>query len=65
MYSIACKDMGMVGCPFVATGSTPEIAMKTLKEHGMRTHAEKMKEMSKTLSEADMMEAMKKVMKSS
>jgi predicted small metal-binding protein len=65
MYTIACQDMGVKDCKFVAKGTTPEEAMKDLSDHGMKTHAEMMKEMSKTMSQADMMAMMKKALKSS
>ena len=64
MYTISCHDMGMMDCAFVAEGSTPEEAMAASKAHGMSAHAEKMAEMMKTMSEEQMMDAMKNAVKS-
>lgn len=45
MTTIACQDMGIAGCDFVAKGETMEEAMGALKEHGMSVHAEEIKGM--------------------
>lgn len=62
MYKIACKDMGMETCPFVAEGETMEEAMMQLKNHGTETHAAEMeKMMADGMTEEMMMEKMKSV----
>ena len=38
MMSLACKDMGMEGCDFVASGETKEAVMSALMEHGAAAH---------------------------
>ncbi|MFZ2804654.1 MAG: DUF1059 domain-containing protein [Patescibacteria group bacterium] len=50
MYSLACKDMGHMECPFVAEGETQEETMKKLADHAMQAHG---------MTEADMMPEMK------
>jgi predicted small metal-binding protein len=38
MMSLACKDMGVEGCDFVAQGETKEEVMMKLGEHGASAH---------------------------
>lgn len=38
MKSLACKDMGMPDCDFVATGATAEEVMAKIGEHAKATH---------------------------
>lgn len=64
MYSIACQDMGIEGCPFVAQSDTMEGAQSILKEHGSVTHPDKIKEMMDGgMTEEMMMNKMKEVAK--
>ncbi len=65
MYTLACKDMGMMDCPFVAKGNSPEEAMKASMGHAMGAHANELEKMKKTMSEGQMMDAMKKAVKKS
>ena len=44
MYTLACKDMGMASCPFVAEGETKEDVLKMMGEHGMKNHYKEMQE---------------------
>ncbi len=64
MNSIACADMGIEGCPFVAEGETMEEAMMKSKEHATATHAAEIeKMMADGMTEESMMEKMKSVVK--
>lgn len=45
MMTLACKDMGMEGCEFVAKGETKEEMMGSLMEHGTAAHAMTMEAM--------------------
>lgn len=64
MVTIACQDMGMNGCPFVASGETMEAATAALKEHGNAVHADAMKAMMDGgMTEDALMEKMKEVAK--
>ncbi len=42
MKSLACADMGMPTCSFVAKGATDEEVMNMLMEHVKTAHPEKM-----------------------
>ena len=64
MYNIACKDMGMPDCTYVASSETMEGAMMSLKEHGMSAHpAEIQKMMAEGMTEEMMMAKMQEVAK--
>ncbi len=64
MNTIACADMGMEGCPFVAEGETMEAAMASLKEHGTAAHADAIKAMMDGgMTEEQMAEKMQSVAK--
>jgi predicted small metal-binding protein len=64
MYQVACKDMGMDACPFVAEGETVEAAMGMLSSHGMEMHKDAMEKMMAEGMTADQMaEKMKAVAK--
>lgn len=39
MKTLACKDMGMADCDFVAKAETAEEVMKQIAEHGKAVHA--------------------------
>lgn len=54
MYTLACKDMGMPTCPFVAKGATKEETMKMLGEHVMKAHPMEMKESMKKMTKEQM-----------
>lgn len=43
MKKLACKDMGIKTCSFVATGGSDAEVKQKLSEHGMKVHAELMK----------------------
>ncbi|MFA6136325.1 MAG: DUF1059 domain-containing protein [Candidatus Paceibacterota bacterium] len=53
MKTISCKDMG-VECDFSAQAETAEEAVKSLKEHAAQVHADKVAEMSATMSDEQM-----------
>ncbi len=64
MHTIACQDMGIEGCPFVAKGETMEEAMMQLKDHGDAVHPTEIKQMMDSgMTEEQMMEKMKMVAK--
>ncbi len=54
MKTLACKDMGVMDCDFMATAETAEEAMKMATDHAMTAHAEKMAEMAKTMTPEEM-----------
>lgn len=58
MKSLACKDMGVSECNFVAKADTAEEVIKKASEHAMRVHADKIREMSQSMSEEEMKQAM-------
>ena len=43
MKKLACKDMGIKTCSFVATGESDEETKQKLIEHGVKVHADLMK----------------------
>ncbi len=45
MKKIACAEMGIKGCSFVATGQTDDEVKRKLNEHGMSAHGDMMKGM--------------------
>lgn len=45
MFTLACKDLGMADCPFVAQGETKEEVMTKIGAHAMQAHG---------MTEADM-----------
>lgn len=57
MKTLSCRDMG-VDCNFVSHADTAEEAVRITGEHAMKAHADKIAEMSKTMSQDDMMKAM-------
>jgi hypothetical protein len=59
MTKIACQDMGIDGCAFVAEGETFEAAAASLKEHGAANHAEALQ--ASGMTEEAMVEKMKAV----
>ena len=44
MKQLKCADLGGKDCPFVATGNTDEEVIKKMAEHGMKVHADVMKD---------------------
>jgi predicted small metal-binding protein len=63
MFTLACADLGMPSCPFVAKGDTEDGVIMAMKEHALSVHPEAMEKM-KGMPEADMMAMMKKAIKS-
>jgi len=57
MKTISCKDMG-VECDFSAQAETAEEAVKMLKDHAAQAHADKIAEMSATMSDEEMTNSM-------
>lgn len=54
MKTLACKDLGTPECPFVAQGNTEEEVVGAMMAHAAEVHKEKIDEMKKTMSDADM-----------
>ena len=54
MYTLACKDVGIPTCSFVAKGKTTEEVISTLNEHAMKAHAEEIDEYLKKMSKEDL-----------
>ncbi len=52
LVKINCRDMGMPACAFVAVGKTAEETKRKLTEHGMKSHADKLKGMSEAEKQA-------------
>jgi predicted small metal-binding protein len=50
MKTLACKDLGMKECNFVAKGETAEEAVDASTDHAMEAHKDKMDEMAKTMN---------------
>ncbi len=57
MKALACRDMG-VDCDFVAKADTAEETVKMATDHALKAHAEKIAEMSKTMSQDEMTKVM-------
>ena len=57
MKTISCKDMG-VDCGYVAKGETAEEAVNKLNAHATKAHPEVVEEMSKKMSEKEMIDDM-------
>lgn len=57
MKTLACKDMGIADCDFMAKAETAEETMKMAADHGMSVHKNMMDEMAKTMT-PDQMNAM-------
>jgi len=64
MYTLSCKDMGESECGEVVSGATPEEAISAMMAHAMAKHGEHVAMMKKTMSDDQMMDAMKKAVKS-
>ena len=62
MKTLSCRDMG-VDCDFVAKADTIEETVKIATDHAMEAHAEKIVEMSKTMSQDEMIKAMMSAVK--
>lgn len=50
MKSLSCKDLGTPECNFVAKGETAEEVVQTMSDHAMQAHADKIAEISKTMT---------------
>lgn len=47
MKSLACSDMGIMDCKYVATGETDNEVMDKLMNHGKTVHPDTLKNMDK------------------
>lgn len=45
-FTLACRDMGMMDCPFRVTSEREDETKNIVTAHAMKTHAEKMDAMS-------------------
>ena len=63
MYSLACKDAGIPTCNYIAMGETKEEALKMSKEHMMKVHSEKAKEMMDSMTDEELNLEMEKHIK--
>jgi predicted small metal-binding protein len=59
MKSLACKDMGIADCDFVATAETEEEVMAQITEHGKSAHQMTDEQMSTPENVEKMKAAMK------
>jgi len=50
MKTLACSDLGAPECHFVAKAETAEEVVKTMTEHAMAMHKDKVDEMAKTMT---------------
>ena len=57
MKTLSCKDMG-VDCDFVAQGETADEVIKKASEHTQTAHADKIKEMTASMTSEEMNAAM-------
>ena len=62
MKSLACKDMGM-DCSFEVKHNDVDEVMRSSTDHAKHMHPDKMKEMAKTMNDAQMKQAMMGAMK--
>lgn len=62
MKSLACKDMGM-DCSYEVKHSTADEVMRSASDHAMHLHPDKMKEMKRTMTDAEIKQAMVAAMK--
>lgn len=60
MFILACKDLGMPNCPYVARAKTEDEVILLMLEHAMFTNTEKIKELMLTMTREDIMEMMRK-----
>jgi len=58
MKTLSCKDLGAPECNFVAKAETAEGAVKMMSDHAMSAHKDKVAEMAKTMTPAQMNEMM-------
>lgn len=63
MKTIACADVGMKDCPFVANGATEEEVMDNMKSHTKKEHPARVAELIMKMSFAEIDEALKKAIK--
>jgi predicted small metal-binding protein len=62
-YNLSCKDMGVVGCDYVATGANKEEVISMAQDHGMKVHTKEMNESAQKMSKEEMMVMMSKAVK--
>jgi predicted small metal-binding protein len=58
MKTLACKDLGVATCDFVAKADTAEGAVKMMSDHATMTHKDKIDEMAKSMTPEEMHEMM-------
>jgi predicted small metal-binding protein len=58
MKTLACKDLGVMECGFVAKAETTDEAIRKASDHANKVHAEKMKQMAADMTDAEMKQAM-------
>lgn len=63
MNTLACKDLGIMNCTFVASGSTNQAAIDASIAHLMTDHPDKMASMKKTMTEDQINSTMMKAIK--
>ncbi|MDP3882883.1 MAG: DUF1059 domain-containing protein [Candidatus Staskawiczbacteria bacterium] len=54
MFSLACKDAGLPTCNYVAMGETKDEVLKMAKDHMVKDHPDKLKEMQEKMSSEEM-----------
>ncbi|GEM_PF-885026 len=62
MKKLSCLKMGTADCDMIVTGETEQEVMDKIMAHAKEVHADKLKEMSSTMSEEEMMNMMKGMM---
>jgi len=62
MKTLSCEDMG-VKCDFVTKDETEEGVIKKLQAHAAAAHPEEVKKMSESMTEEEMMDAMREKIK--
>ena len=58
MKTLACKDLGMPDCNFVAKGGTNEEVLQKMMDHAKLEHREMMDDMMKKMTVDEMKEMM-------
>jgi predicted small metal-binding protein len=54
MKTLACADLGVPECSYVAKGETAEEVVKMMGDHAMKAHKDKIDAMAKTMSPGQM-----------
>lgn len=63
MFTLACENLGIVDCVYVAKGSTHQAAIHACIAHLTSVHPERMKSMKRTMTDDQMHSTLLKAVK--